>query len=162
MLTAERLRDLMSYDPETGIFRWKVRGKGRRFNDPVGFSNFSGYLRVSIDERRFLMQRLAWLYVTGEWPSAEIDHINSDRADNRWANLRPATAAQNRANMRMRASNRARVKGVRYRPDMAKWEARICKNYRQIYVGAFKTAEEAHAAYYAKARELFGEFARAA
>jgi hypothetical protein len=159
-LTVAALRELISYDPETGIFQWKTRRRGRLLSGHVGDRTRSGYLRVGISYQRYLLHRLAWLYMTGEWPKQEIDHINGIRDDNRFANLREATVAQNRANMRMRSSNRIGVKGVRWRADCSMWEARICKNYKKISIGYFGSPQEAHTAYMAKARELFGKFAR--
>src|ERR1700719_1662744 len=104
----DRLRELLSYDPETGVFRWLVRKRQNvKAGDVAGSFDGCGYCKISIDRRAYKAHRLAWLYMTGEWPPAEIDHINMNRADNRFANLRLATRHQNMANQRLYANNKA-------------------------------------------------------
>jgi len=159
MLTAERLRERLHYDPETGAFTWRASPTG---NIPAGSRagrpNTDGYLQISIDNKRYMASRLAWLYMRGEWPPAEIDHINNDRADNRFAKLRLATHAQNCANRRVCRTKTVPLKGVR--KAKLKWRADIRINGRMTYLGLFATAERANAAYAAAARAAHGEFAR--
>jgi hypothetical protein len=101
--------------------------------------------------------RLAWLYMHGEWPVGDLDHINGDPADNRIANLRIATQSQNNANRRAR---RGRNKGVYMEKKTGKYKANICVNRKQIYLGRFESAEAAKAAYDKAAAQYFGEYAR--
>jgi|SRR5262249_13953776 len=89
LVTAERLREVLSYDPETGTFTWRVSGGGRRTSGVAGHHDraWKGYVCIAVDGRKYRAQRLAFLYMTGDWPPAQIDHINGDTSDNRWANL---------------------------------------------------------------------------
>jgi hypothetical protein len=158
MLNAERLRELLAYDPETGEFTNRGRrGNTGRAGKAAGSRNSRGYVTVSIGGYNYLAHRLAWIYVTGTWPVAEIDHINGDGADNRFANLREATRGENARN-RARQNNTSGFKGVVGRGT--RWEAKIYYDGREIYLGTFATPEEAHAAYAKAALEHHGEFAR--
>lgn len=156
-LTQERLKELLRYDPDTGLFTWIV-GNGRRTDQAgrrAGCPNAKGYIRISVDQRAYMAHRLAWLYMTGKWPEQFIDHENLDKGDNRWGNLREATKAQNNANQPARTSSG--LKGAYWSDASMSWQAKI--NNR--YLGSYSTAEEAHAAYMDAAQEQFGEFARA-
>jgi len=104
---------------------------------------------------------VAWLIHFGQWPERQVDHINGDHADNRISNLRLATGTQNQANKGLQRNNTTGFKGVGYRPDRG-FFAIIKKDRKSHYLGQFNTAEEAHAAYCAAAKRLFGEFARTA
>lgn len=160
MLTQERLKDLLHYDPETGVFTWRVAKRGIRAGAVAGaVHKDSGYILIGIDKKSYRAQRLAWLYMTGEWPPALVDHRNLDRADNRWANLRAATRAQNNANTRSRAHNKLGIKGVR--AVGSKFRAIITIDGNPIHLGYFPTADEAHAVYVRAANDRFAEFARA-
>lgn len=160
------VRNLLSYDPEEGIFRWRTTGKGRRMDGTVGEVTGNGYLRVTIRGKKYLAHRLAWFYVHGEWPNGDVDHANLDKMDNRIDNLRIATPAQNMANTRTFSHNKSGFKGVRLRTDHHKrrkpYEATIYVAGKPKYLGTYATPEEAHAAYVVAANENFGEFARAA
>jgi hypothetical protein len=104
MITAERLRELFNYDPETGVWRWIARSSPYScicVGDVAGRVGGRGYRGIKIDKREYPAARLAWLYMTGEWPRAEIDHVNGNRVDNRWCNLREASNSQNNANKSM-------------------------------------------------------------
>lgn len=167
-VTASVVRDLLDYDPATGIFRWRVdRRSGRsharvqaRAGDVAGSIRTDGYLAIKIEGRSYRSHRLAWLYVYGRWPDPECDHRNCERNDNRIANLREATRAQNNANSSLRTDNASGLKGV-YRRN-ARWAAQIRMNGALRHLGYFDTAKAAHAAYSAAAAKLRGEFARAA
>jgi hypothetical protein len=161
MLTAERLRELLDYNPETGVFRWKKDGRGRtmRVGAVAGTMHSAGYSQINFGGSLWLSHRLAWLYVFSEWPREQIDHINGDRSDNRISNLREATLSQNASNRKRRADNACGFKGV-YRSARGRFEARMRVNGQLKYLGHFNTAEEAHAAYCAAAYKLHGEFAR--
>jgi hypothetical protein len=160
MLTAERLRELLHYDPETGVFTWVARPRSgpSRVGQRAGGAERDGYVRLKVDGGRYSAHRLAWLYVTGAWPVAEVDHINGVRGDNRFSNLREATIWQNKANQKRHSDNAAGFKGVVW--SAYGWKAQIARGGRQIYLGLFKTPEEAHAAYIGAAQVIDGEFAR--
>lgn len=158
-IDARRLREVLSYDPETGEFFWLVGIKGVCAGDRAGgLSRSRGYWRIQLDGQRHTAHRLAWLYMTGEWPRDQIDHINGIRTDNRFANLREATNAQNGANSSKRENTTSKYKGVDRRGK--RWRAQIRSGGKKYCLGMFDTPEEAYAAYCAAARKFHGEFAR--
>ena len=152
-LTAERVRELLHYDPETGVFLWRVRYQRVKIGDVAGCLHPDGYIRITISRRRFYSHRLAWLHVYGEWPTAEVDHINGSRSDNRLANLRAASHSENQHNRRKKqANNRSGFLGVW--PYRGKFRASIKFDGKPLHLGTFPTPEEAHAAYVAAKRRL--------
>lgn len=161
MITAERLREVLKYDTETGEFTWiKNTGFQRKIGKKAGHIQTTRGLRrllVGIDGKHYKAHRLAWLYMTGEWPPADIDHINGDPCDNRWGNLRSATRSQNLCNMAARGS-KSGMKGV-FPNNGGTWFARIRKEGKIKYLGNFPTKEEAHMAYVRAAEIMHGEFA---
>jgi hypothetical protein len=159
MTSLEELRKLLRYDPETGEFTWLVnRGRGR-VGQPAGSTTGDGYRQIEVAGRSVRLHRVAWFWMTGEWPPEEIDHINSIKADNRWCNLRLATRSQNRANTRVHSRNQLGLKGVSYQKKGGRWSAQICVDNHRRRLGSFDSPELAHAAYMAAARKAFGEFA---
>jgi hypothetical protein len=151
----------LSYDPATGHFMWRQRRGGRAVaGAEAGSINNRGYRWICIDGCLYLAHRLAWLYVYGVWPSAEIDHIDGDPANNRLANLREATRAENGRNLRRRADNTSGAKGVCFEKSVGRWRASINVNGSQRHLGYFNTVKDATAAYDAAALRHHGEFAR--
>jgi hypothetical protein len=128
----------------------------------LGGIDGKGYWRLGVDYVRHSAHRLAWLYVYGEWPEGEVDHINLIRTDNRIANLRLATTALNKRNTRVRKNNLVGFKGVSWHACSRRWRSRIYLNGKEVNLGLYDTPEEANAAYLAAAREHFGDFARVA
>jgi len=159
-LTQERLKELLHYDPQTGVFTWKVC-IGRR--SPAGTivkgDATSRYVRIQIEKVSYRAHRLAWLYQTGQWPSGDIDHINGDKKDNRFSNLREATRSQNLSNIGPQKNNKSGFKGVCFNKMVSLWEAQITKNYQHRRLGYFNCPREAAHAYNKAAIELHGEFA---
>jgi hypothetical protein len=161
-LTRARLRELLHYDPKTGQFRWRKRPRnGLRRGPAAGCVSQQGYRYISIDRRVYREHQLAWFYMTGRWGRPTIDHRDRDATNNRWDNLRRATASQNNANRRRPRQNTSGYKGVCRCRKSGKWRAFIGRNRQIIYLGRFPTPQAAHAAYVAAARKLFGGFARA-
>ena len=164
MLTADRLREALDYDPSSGAFRWResrsgiVGGAGSVAGAPDG----QGYRQIGIDGRLYREHRLAWMWVTGSWPADDLDHINGDRSDNRIENIRPATRSQNNANGRRPKDNTSGHKGVSFDKKRQRWHAYVSKNYKRCHVGYFETLDEARLARAAAAERFYGEFARAA
>jgi HNH endonuclease len=155
-ITAERLREVANYNPESGQFtRLVSRGKWQA-GSVMGCEDH-GYIRISIDDVRYYAHQLAYLWMTGVIPP-EIDHRDLDGLNNRWDNLRPTTDTLNRANQR--TWNQLGVKGVHR--NKKRFSASIQKEGSKQHLGTFDTPEEANAAYAKRAEELFGEFARAA
>jgi HNH endonuclease len=155
-LTSEELKKWVLYDPKTGRFtRLKDTARCREGSLTGGLSS-DGHWRTRINWIRYLEHRLAWLYVHGEWPKTDLDHINRNKLDNRIENLREATKTQNGANMKISKHNTSGHKGVyRCRSKTSPWCARISHDY----IGVFKTKEEAAVAYLAEAKTRYGEFA---
>ncbi len=112
MLTQERLLELIHYNPETGLFSRLGGRRSDRVGKVAGSPQGQGYLLIFVDGRRYRAHRLAWFYMTGEWPADGIDHVNNIKTDNRFANLRLATRAQNEMNKPPSRSNTSGVKGV--------------------------------------------------
>jgi hypothetical protein len=162
MLTQAQLREVLDYDPETGVFTRLVRGGRCLVGEVAGYARPDGYRIIQVKGRNYRASRLAWLWMTGEWPAVYVDHINCVRDDNRWSNLRPASETQNMGNARKRADNTSGLKGVCWDAERGKWKAQIGVGGRSKGIGRFDTLEEAHAAYIAAAEKRFGEFARAA
>ena len=156
-LTAERLRELLDYDPATGIFRWRVApARCVQAGAIAGYVGAKGYRRVMIGGRNYQAHRLAWLYVHGQWPPGELDHEDRSPDRNAVENLRPATQSQNGANQKRASNNTSGYKGVSRLNG--KWRAQVKVNGRMRYIGCYDTPEDAHAAYCKIAAEVFGEF----
>lgn len=155
-LTQQRLKELLHYDAETGIFTRKVRTANRtRVGEIVGSRHSGGYVCMCIDGNKQLAHRLAWLYVHGKFPDEQLDHINGDRSDNRLANLREANNKQNQENIGLRANNSTGFRGVSFNTQSGKFEAYVQHNGRRIYAGRFEDAEQAASAAAAKRAQLF-------
>ena len=162
-ITAERLREVLDYNPESGEFRWLLATNSMvRVGMIAGSINRGGYSLICIDGGRYLAHRLAFLFMTGKFPELDVDHTDGDTANNSWTNLREATVSENHANSRRRCDNTSGHKGVSFRKASQNWCAQIQVNGRKMYLGLFESAEAAHAAYLAAAQRYFGEFARAA
>ncbi len=131
----------------------------------AGQKTAKGYIRlhVAIDGgyQKLMAHRVVWAMHTGQWPEGALDHVNGDRADNRIANLRSATAEQNASNARRR-KDKTCAKGVCFQKRTGKWRARICAEGKSYHLGLFLTAEAASQAYAQAAARLHGEFARLA
>lgn len=162
-LTQRRLKEVLSYDLETGKFgRISASRRRDRIGKEPGWSDKDGRRFIAIDGREYQAHRLAHLYVIGKWPDDEIDHKNCHPGTNAWDNLRPATRRQNAANTRKRAGTSSRFKGVTWDKAKKKWAAGITVNYKHIHLGRFIVEENAAEAYLIAANKYFGEFARAA
>lgn len=154
-ITQARLKELLEYDPETGVFTNRVSRSSRAKAGATTSSSLSkqGYLRICIDWNPHLAHRLAWLYVYGSMPQGMIDHINGDRTDNRICNLREASAHLNQQNRR-RANRRSKTGLLGVSVADNKFVASIHADGKTRRLGRFCSAEEAHAAYLAAKRQL--------
>lgn len=163
-MNAERLRQLLHYDPASGIFRW-IKCAGRYGRIPAGSiagsPNKEGYRYITLDGVAYRACRLAFLYVTGELPRGQIDHRNRDVSDDRFDNLRDCTQSQNKSNSGFYRSNTSGHPGVRYdaSKSRARYRAFITKNGKLHHIGWFLTLDEAIAARRDAAQKLHGEFA---
>jgi hypothetical protein len=161
-ITQERLRALLSYDSESGLFTWRnAAGQGGRIppGSVAGSIGSQGYRVITIGSQRLSAARLAWLYVYGVWPPNQIDHINRERSDDRISNLRLATSGQNKANNGMYRNNTSGFKGVYFDKERGHWRAKTKVNGKRMWLGRFATREEAYAAYCNAVKNEYGEFA---
>lgn len=159
MIGLAELRRCYSYNKRTGILtRTYSQYRPDTVGRAVGELTRYGYLQMKIEGRNYLVHRVIWFLVTGKWP-VELDHRNGIRSDNRWSNLRDSTRAKNRANSGLAKNNKLGVKGVRLTVK-GRYEPRLRVNGKALWLGTYKTVEEAAAVYAKAAREHFGEFAR--
>jgi hypothetical protein len=157
MITAERLREVLHYETDTGVFTRRVRtARCIRIGDVAGGANSEGYWCIKIDCRTHKAHRLAWLYMTGEWPKDQVDHINMNKADNRWANLRAATSTQNKSNRTAYSNNLSGIKGVAL--VRGKWRAYLYEGGKTFHLGYFGTPGQASIAHAIAAEKQHGEF----
>ena len=130
-LTAENVRDVFNYYPDTGTLKRKTLSGGE--NATGSYCN--SYLRVSYKKHEYYAHRVAWLWMTGAWPAYEIDHINHKKDDNRWSNLREVTHRENHQNIKRVSDNTSGVTGVQWDKKRGKWTARI--HVEGSYVGLY-------------------------
>ena len=125
MITQKELKELLHYDPGTGVFVWKniITANQKKNGDVAGGYDDKGYIKIRINYKHYLAHRLAWLYVYGEWPSKHLDHINRNPSDNRISNLREATHLENNKNASKRKDNTSGYKGVNWHARNKKWIA---------------------------------------
>jgi len=153
MISQSELKAVALYDELTGVFTRLTSVGGFRIGTPMGRTDSYGYRQLTINGRSYLAHRAAWLYVHGEWPKDEIDHIDCNRSNNAIANLRNSTRKGNVENVvKARKTSRTGLLGVT--PKDGKYEAKIGHNSKTHYLGFFDTKEEAHAAYVCAKRKL--------
>jgi len=154
--TLEYVRDLFSYDPESGLLTYKKNHHRFKKGTEAGTINANGYKFVSIKFRLYPVTHMAWSLMTGDWPADQIDHIDRNPLNNRWENLRAATVMQQQGNHGLAKNNTSGFRGVVARKN--RWYARMTVGKRTKHIGCFKTKEEAAAAYDKAARERWGDF----
>lgn len=156
ILTQERLKELLSYDPETGVFTWMVSRKRSKSGSTAGSYTKEGYLRVVFFGVEYRLHRLVWLYMTGEWPKDQIDHIDGNPANNRFANLRDVSNCVNQQNIRKAPvhNKSTGLLGATLDKETGKFRARIRVNGKKKSLGFFETPQEAHQAYLTAKRKF--------
>ena len=175
-ITHKYLLSILDYNPDTGVFVWRERPL-KHFKNQRAWnifnSNFAGKIAgcihkngkrkgdvdIKIKNKSYQAHILAWFYFYKKWPKNQIDHNNRNSSDNSIKNLRQANNSQNQSNVGKKTNNKTGYKGVTFHIRDKIYQAHIQKNKKQIYLGKFNTAEEAHAAYCKAAQELHGEFA---
>lgn len=150
----------LSYCPDSGEFRWKTARVGARVGTVAGTIG-NGYRQVVLRGRTYGAHRIAWLLMTGVWPSEQVDHINRDRSDNRWNNLRIASNAQNAHNSGRRSDNTSGFKGVGWDGKRQLWRADIKLPGVRKHLGMFRDPAEAHMAYAAAVQQYRPVYGRA-
>lgn len=155
MLTSDRLKQVLCYDPETGVFTWRVARGSRTAGSVAGYLEADGYWRIYVDSKLYQAQHLAWLFMRGAWSETLLDHKNRVRNDNRWSNIRPATESQNAVNSKTRG--RSGIRGVRQRAN-GNFIATIWTGKKQKTLGTFPSAAEAARVFNKAHQELHGDF----
>ena len=154
--------DLLRYEPDTGDFYWRIRRGWVPAGAKAGTFAPDGYVKINVFGWPRKAHRIAWLMVTGEWPApgVDIDHINHNRSDNRWGNLRLASRSQNMGNSIPHRDSLSGVKGLTWLHKRQKWQVRICVQGKRKTLGYFASKEQAALVYRCAAEAAFGEFAR--
>lgn len=158
-LSPEIIKNKLNYNIETGQFTWRlnVGSHGRIKSGTIAGNPFdNGYWQIKLNGKHYQAHRLAWAYVTGEWPKNHIDHINGIKNDNRFCNLRDVSISINAQNQRKpRTDNKCGFLGVFCHQTKTKtsWRARIKINGKAVHIGLFKTPELAHEAYLSAKRK---------
>jgi hypothetical protein len=159
MLTQAELKSQLHYNPETGIFTRMVSNNNKiKVGDVAGGKHNQGYMVIGINGKLYLAHRLAWLYVHGEFPENDIDHISGIKDSNFIKNLRVSTRSQNLFNRGVTKNNTSGYKGVSFDKATNKWMAKARLNGKRYYLGLFVTPEKASEAYQAFSKNNHGEF----
>ena len=144
ILTQEKLRTLLHYDPDTGVLTWRAKpSRGIKVGRQAGTPTSEGYLALQIDKKKMYAHRAIWMYVHGVWPSEEIDHINHVRNDNKLCNLRLANRLENSHNTRKHAKSLSGHKGVAWHSRNKKWQVQMRFCGKSYYVGQFSNLQDA-------------------
>jgi len=156
-ITQRRLKDVMSYDPNTGIFIWiKRTGPRSKLGGQAGRPDTHGHIQIMINKQYYFAHRLAFLYMLGELPPDDkvVDHINGIRGDNRWVNLRVVTQSVNQQNRhRANKNSTSGLLGAFWCNTRKLWRSDISIDGKRVNLGMFSTPEKANAAYL-KARRV--------
>ena len=142
-LTQERLKEALHYDPETGIFVWKISTGNVKTGDIANCLSFYGYIRIQVEEVRYPAHRLAWLYIYGYFPENDIDHIDRVKTNNRINNLREVSMSCNMRNTGNQKNNTSGVKGITFDKINNKWKARVKVNGKTKHLGRYKDFNDA-------------------
>jgi len=149
MITQTRLKELLDYDPDSGIFTWKISTNNRiKAGSSAGTLQPTSYIRIMVDGKNYQAHRLAWLYTHGYDPENQIDHKNGIRDDNRISNLREVSRACNLQNQKTRSTNTSGFPGVSWHKQAKKWRAYICIQGRNHGLGLYDTPLDAALARY--------------
>lgn len=161
ILTQDELKRQLHYNPETGIFTRLVSNSSRvKLGDIAGYLTKNGYIGVKVNDKQHYAHRLAFLYMDGMFPPAEVDHIDCVRDNNAWDNLRHATRSENQRNMEKPSNNTSGYRGVCFNKARAKYQARCNVDGKMVYLGLYNTPELAYEARTSYAKSHHGQFYR--
>ena len=160
MIIAKRLKEVLTYHPDTGLFTRNREFGGWAPGEVAGCVKLDGYRRIAIDKIQYPASHLVWFYCHGVWPKHHMDHKNNNRDDNRIENLRECNPSENLANQRLSSRNKSGFKGVSWARIAEKWYASIKIMGKSKNLGYYNDPEEAHRAYCRAAKKYFGEFAK--
>jgi hypothetical protein len=135
------LKTLLDYNPDTGIFTWKINTKRTKIGDVSGYVDLNGYAIIRLNNKLYKAHRLAWLYVHNKIPDEYIDHINGIKSDNRICNLREANRYENQFNTKLNIRNISGAKGVSWNSQLKKWKVCLNINKQQKHFGYFENLE---------------------
>jgi len=155
-LTQKRLKELLHYDPETGIWTWRVNRRRVKAGDKAGCIDTRGYRLIRINNVLYKSSRLVWLYTKGYWPLGEIDHINKATHDDRKSNLRCVTRLENMRNKSVQFKNLSGVTGVTLMANKNKWRVSISVKGNRRCVTNIKILKEAVKIRWEMEKELLG------
>jgi hypothetical protein len=163
LISAERLREVLTYCPSTGAWTWRVNPPKKRtfIGKPAGCRDDKGYLIIKIDGKPYRASRLAHLYMTGGWPEKLVDHRDTTRSNDRWDNLRPATYSQNNINANQ-PIGRSGLRGAAWSERVQKWKSSIRAQGKRQHLGYFDCPAAAHFSYLVASNIHHREFARIA
>jgi hypothetical protein len=160
MITQAELKEVLDYNPDTGVFTWKKTVNSRAVIGSIaGHQDYNVYIQISIYGKKYRAHSLSFLYMTGEWPKELVDHINQIKDDNRWSNLREATVSQNNINSKKQKNNKSGYRGVYWDSKNKIWRVQIKYKSKHKYLGRYTDIKEAAEVYKKAALELYGEFA---
>ena len=160
MLTQSKLKEIIEYDPLTGIIIYKKTLSNRiKVGEEVNGISDRGYKRCQIEGKRYQCHDLAWLYMTGEFPKNQIDHIDCNPENLKFINLRESTQMQNCCNRSIGKNNSSGIKGVKWHKSSGKWYVSIDSNYKRIYIGSYDYIKDAEIAVKKARLEIHKEFA---
>lgn len=160
MITQQELKEIIFYNPDTGLFTWLKRRSQRVLaGDNAGSIRKDGYHIIVIDGKYYYGHRLAWFYMKGEWVD-EIDHEDTNPSNNKWINLRESTHSQNKGNIKKHSNNKSGYKGVSWAKNNGKWVVYIKVGTMRKNLGYYVDKEIAAKVYAEAAAKYFGEFAR--
>jgi hypothetical protein len=155
MITQTELKEILNYDPDTGIFTWINPVKKTMINCVAGSLTVQGYKVITIKRKNYAAHRLAWLYMNGKFPNKFIDHINTIKSDNKLSNLRDVSRIENGQNqIKAHKNNKSGLLGVTWYANTSSWVAKIKNNNKLIHLGYFKNPELAHQVYLKAKREI--------
>jgi hypothetical protein len=155
MITQKRLKEVLEYNPETGVFTWTHEQSVKKKGQVAGCLQEHGYIRIRVKNEKHRAHRLAFLYMTGEFPTEHVDHINHDKSDNRWSNLRQASNSENMQNvLSARSDNTSGYLGVSFNKEKNKFVSVITVDGTKHHLGYFDSANDAGSAYMSAKQKL--------
>lgn len=144
MISQDYLKSILSYDELTGDFAWLVcKGRGVKVGMIAGRKGNDGYVGIGMDGKKYPAHILAWVYSYGSIPDGQIDHINHNRSDNRLDNLRDVTRKENQRNRTLNKNNTSGFCGITKTTKSERWQVQVGINGKSVYVGCFKSKDEA-------------------
>ena len=144
MINQSKLKEHLHYEPTTGTFTWIKKLTSRtKVGSIAGYKHYKGYLQITFKDEKYYLHRLAWLYMTGDMPIKQIDHINRIKTDNRYFNLREVSSQENHRNLPKRKDNTSGTTGVSWEKITSKWRASIHISGKKIYLGCYAELKDA-------------------